>query len=72
MSENPLGEVAELHPDFTDPVADESVPFVVAYDPDNPDPTPPAERIAAVEGEDKETKAAAVGFFAPGGGADER
>lgn len=52
---------------WVDPVADPGLPHVVAYDPAAPDPVPPAERIAAVERDDVETTAAAVGHFAAGG-----
>lgn len=65
---SPFGDEAELHPDFTDPVEDESVPFVVGYDDSDPDPTPPAERIAEVENDTETKPHPAGGFFALGGG----
>lgn len=64
-------ETAKLSPEFSDPVTDANVPWVVEYDENEPDPVPPADRTSVVEADGKVTGAAQVPYFSdPEGGAD--
>ena len=47
MSTLPDHDPGEFPEGFRDPVADPDLPFVVAYDDADPDPVPPADRLAA-------------------------